>query len=267
MSSGGSIISTLGSNTLSLQNTKGNSAKVDSQKLQGAEAEITKTSDTDTVSTENINNRSTALSGILDGISQSLQTIEHSQASISKLNSLLRKGLEVAQGAQAKATPPDVAALASLRAQFSEILRQVSQAADEAGSGGTNLLKGGSVETSFGENARNNIETTGIDATPNGLGIDEPPFSSVENIAATIGQVVNALKTTDSFEKQLNEDADLIRTRQDFTKETLGTIENANESADTSEGANLLALKIGQQLRELDTSLASRDQQDLLKLF
>ncbi len=262
----GPIISTIGSGTLSLQNAKSASAKVDSQKVQSPETKAPARGDT--VSTEAVSSKAATLSGILDGISQSIQAIETTQKSAEKIFSLLKHGLNLAHQASQNIVPPNVSELSSLKVKFNNILRQISQAADGAGYRGTNLLKGDDLPTSFGENARNNILTQSIDASAEGLGIAETNFSSVESIDLANEQIGDAIKVLENFESSLREDLGLIKTRQDFTKETIGSIDDTAQSVDTDEGANLLALQIGQQLAQLgDKSLASTDQKDLLRLF
>lgn len=265
MSSSGSIISTLNSGTLSLQNATGNSAKVDSQKTADKTPEAPKTGDS--VSTENIDSKASTLSSILDGISNSLQTIENAQGSVSKVLTLIKQGIQIAQTADTKIDPPDIAALANLKAKFNAMLVTLNKTVEDADFKGANLLQGSAIETSFGENARNNIVTEGQDISSEGLGLAEAVFSDKQNIQDTLGQLALAEKQASEFLDKLSEDQNLIQTRQDFTKEALGALEDAGKTIDTDEGANLLALQIGQQLREFNASLASQDQQNLLRLF
>jgi len=266
VSSSGPINTSINSGTLSLQNTnKGASAKIDSSKS----AQEGKTvSSTDSVSTDKIDGRASTLNNILDGISQSLQIIEKSQGAAAKIYSLLREGAAIATEAQGKLDPPDLAALSSLKVKFNSLLLQVNQTAEEAGFKGVNLLQGDSLETSFGENSRSNVLTQGTDASAQGLGLYEATFSSAETTSRTLEQLNTAFSQLEAFEKSLAEDQSTIKTKQDFAQETIETFGGAQESVNTDEGANLLALKIGQQLSQLSQStLASRDQQDLLRLF
>ena len=267
--SSGPIISTIGSGTLSLQNAKGNSAKVDSEKVQ--ESEISSSSsaaDSDRVATKKTEGRATTLNTILDGISYSIQTIEKTQKSAEEIFNLLRQGLNFVRLASDQIVAPNMSELSSLKVQFNNILRQIDIAANEAVYRGVNLLKGDHLETSFGVNARNNIATKGLDASARGLGIADANFSSIDNIQQTTDQVTKAIKSLEDFIKYVGGDDNLIRTRQNFTKETIGSIDNAAKAIETDEGANLLALQIGQQLAQLgENSLASDDQKDLLRLF
>ena len=265
MSSGGSIISTLSSGTLSLQSAAGNSVKADPQKTNNASPEETKTGDS--VSTYNIDSKASTLSNILDGISSSLQTIESTQGSVSKILTLIKQGIHIAQVADTKIDPPDIAALANLKAKFNAILVTLNKSVDEADFKGANLLQGGAIETAFGENARNNIVTEGQDISTEGLAITEAVFSDKKSVQETLTQLDTAEKRVLDFLDKLSKDQNLIQTRQDFTKEALGALEDAGKTVDTDEGANLLALQIGQQLREFNASLASQDQQNLLRLF
>lgn len=264
----GSIISTIGSGTLSLQNTKGSSTKIDSQEQKALEASSSLSKDGDGVSTQKIEERAAVLNTILDGISQSIQTIEKTQKSAEKIFSLLRQGLNFARQASEQLVPPNMDTLSSLKVKFNNILRQIDMAADSAAYRGINLLKNDNLETSFGANARNNITTKGFDASARGLGIEDASFSNATTVQQATDQVTKAIKLLEDFTKYIGGDDNLIRTRQSFTKETIGSIDTASKAIDTDEGANLLALKIGQQLAQIgENSLASNDQKDLLRLF
>jgi flagellin-like hook-associated protein FlgL len=83
--------------------------------------------------------------------------------------------------------------------------------------------------------------------------------------------VREALVTVREFSASLATDLAIIQTRQDFTKETINTLEEGADKltlADPNEeGAKMLALQTRLQLGVTSLSLASQSQQSVLSLF
>jgi len=161
--------------------------------------------------------------------------------------------------------------LADLAADFNEIRTQINSIVQDANYRGTNLLGGDNLVTTFNEGGTSTLTTTGVDFSASGLGIAEGDFSSSTDIQASIDDVSAALASVRRFGNTIANDLSVIQTRQNFTSETINTLEAGRDDlvvADQNEeGANLLALQTRQQLGVTSLSLASQSQQAVLRLF
>jgi len=161
--------------------------------------------------------------------------------------------------------------LTDLAADFNEIRTQIDSIVQDANYRGTNLLGGDNLVTTFNEDGTSTLTTTGVDFTASGLGIAEADFTSATSIQTSIDDVEAALATVRRFGNTIANDLSIIQTRQQFTQETINTLEAGRDDlivADQNEeGANLLALQTRQQLGVTSLSLAAQSQQAVLRLF
>ena len=161
--------------------------------------------------------------------------------------------------------------LAELETRFTGTLEKLAQIVDKASVNGVNLLKGETLETSFDASGKNQLQTTGLDLTPEALEFRNPDFSTLEGVQDARIDVMNAMDIGTTLRHILSSDLILMQTRQEFSQETISTLTAGAENIPVAnlgdEAANLLALQLRQQLSETDTPLAAEGQQHLLKQF
>src|SRR5690606_28114569 len=134
-----------------------------------------------------------------------------------------------------------------------------------------NLLNGNNLITIFNEDSSNRLTTNGVDFTVNGLGIALGNFSDIASVQASLDDIFAARQEVRNFGSSIANDLAIIQTRQEFTFQTINTLESGRDDlvvADQNEeGANLLALQTRQALGITALSLASQSQQAVLQLF
>lgn len=158
-----------------------------------------------------------------------------------------------------------------LEEDYNNVRDQIDQLVEDASYRGVNLLNGDSLTTFFNEDRSNTLTTDGIDFTSLGLGLATGDFTNVDNIQDSIDQAQAALESVRRFGSSIANDLAIIQVRQDFTTQTINTLESGADDltvADANqEGANLLALQTRQQLGVTSLSLASQSEQSVLRLF
>jgi flagellin len=158
-------------------------------------------------------------------------------------------------------------------AQFDSIRSQIDQLASDANFNGTNLLNGGSLRVNFNEKSTSSLNVAGVTDTSAGLGIvaSVGTFQTDKDINDALTNLTNSLNTLRSQASVFASNADIVTTRQDFTKSLISALNAASDSltaADTNEeGANLLALQTRQSLSTTALTLASQSGQSVLQLF
>jgi flagellin len=157
--------------------------------------------------------------------------------------------------------------------QFDSIRSQIDQLATDTNFNGTNLLNGGSLKVSFNEKSTSSLNVAGVTDTSAGLGIaaSAGTFQTDKDINDALTNLTNSLTTLRSQAGIFASNADIVTTRQDFTKSLISALNAASDSltaADTNEeGANLLALQTRQSLSTTALTLASQAGQSVLQLF
>lgn len=161
--------------------------------------------------------------------------------------------------------------LDSLADDYNALRSQIDTLVQDASYRGVNLLNGDDLTTFFNENNTSRLTTSGATFTANGLGLTEASFRSSSEIELTATQARDALGAVRSFGSSLANNLSIIQTRQDFTEQTINTLQAGADDltvADQNEeGANLLALQTRQTLGVTSLSLASQSQQAVLRLF
>lgn len=162
-------------------------------------------------------------------------------------------------------------ALDSLAEDYNSLRAQVDRLVADASYRGVNLLNGDDLTTFFNENNTSRLTTEGVRFTSDGLGLTAATFRSEAEIELNATQARDALGSVRSFGSSLANNLSIIQTRQDFTEQTINTLEaGADEltvADQNEEGANLLALQTRQTLGVTSLSLASQSQQAVLRLF
>ncbi|MGH1455691.1 MAG: flagellin [Alphaproteobacteria bacterium] len=161
--------------------------------------------------------------------------------------------------------------LDALATDYNNLRSQIDTLVQDASYRGVNLLNGDDLTTFFNENNTSQLTTSGATFTSNGLGLTEASFRSSTEIELTNTQARTALSSVRSFGSSLANNLSIIQTRQDFTEQTINTLQAGADDltvADQNEeGANLLALQTRQTLGVTSLSLASQSQQAVLRLF
>ncbi len=161
--------------------------------------------------------------------------------------------------------------LDALATDYNNLRSQIDTLVQDASYRGVNLLNGDDLTTFFNENNTSQLTTSGATFTSDGLGLTEASFRSSTEIELTNTQARSALASVRSFGSTLANNLSIIQTRQDFTEQTINTLQAGADDltvADQNEeGANLLALQTRQTLGVTSLSLASQSQQAVLRLF
>ena len=226
---------------------------------------------------QGLDNRANDLSGLLDSMSNAINTIQAANNGITAITKLVQSAQALTS--QAKQTT-DSTTRTSLASQFDALLVQIGQLAGDAGFNGVNLLGGDDLTVNFNEDATSSTSITGVDytnanLTPLGIA-NSVNWSAANgvgntNIDVAVGDLTAALTTLRSESQTLGANLSTVQIRQDFTKATINTLQTGSSDltlADSNEeGANLLALQTRQQLSTTALSLAAQADQNVLRLF
>lgn len=163
---------------------------------------------------------------------------------------------------------------AAREAEFNDLLTQIDQLARDASFNGNNLLQSDNLTVIFNEDASSSLKITGVDFDSGGLGITAVAtnaFQTDTNIDTALSQLDTATTSLRSQASTFGSNLSVVETRQQFTKELTNVLETGAAGltlADTNEeGANMLALQTRQQLSTVALSLASQNDQSVLRLF
>lgn len=155
--------------------------------------------------------------------------------------------------------------------EFDTVLAQINSIVEDAQYRGVNLLLGDDLITDFNEERDNNLRTEGRDFSAEGLGIGTFDFNDLADIEIILDDLREARRVVREYGRTLVNDLSIIKTRQDFTRETINTLLAGSDDltvADANtEGANLLASQTRQFLGTTALGLAGISQQSILSLF
>jgi flagellin-like hook-associated protein FlgL len=228
---------------------------------------------------QGLDNRANDLSGLLDSMSNAINTIQAANNGITAITKLVQSAQALTS--QAKQTS-DTTTRDSLATQFDALLVQIGQLAGDADFNGVNLLGNDDLTVNFNEDATSSTSISGVDytnANASPLGIANAVNWSADmangvgndNIDDAVADLTAALTTLRSESQTLGANLSTVQIRQDFTKATINTLQTGSSDltlADSNEeGANLLALQTRQQLSTTALSLAAQADQNVLRLF
>jgi flagellin len=222
---------------------------------------------------QGLNNRANSLSGLLDTMSNGINTIQAANNGITSITKLVQSAEAlVSQAQQAN----NAETQASLSTQFDGLLTQIGQLAGDSGFNGVNLLAGNTLTVTLNESGSSTATVTGVDytnanAAPLSIASAANNWASAADITAASTDLNAALSTLQAESQTLSASLSTVQIRQDFTKSTINTLQTGAAAltlADSNqEGANLLALQTRQQLSSTALSLASQADQNVLRLF
>jgi len=226
---------------------------------------------------QGLDNRANDLSGLLDSMSNAINTIQAANNGITAITKLVQSAQALTS--QAKQTT-DSTTRDSLASQFDALLVQIGQLAGDSGFNGVNLLGNDDLTVNFNEDATSKTTISGVDytnANASPLGIaNSNSWSAANGVGNTniddaAADLTAALTTLRSESQTLGANLSTVQIRQDFTKATINTLQTGSSDltlADSNEeGANLLALQTRQQLSTTALSLAAQADQNVLRLF
>ena len=220
---------------------------------------------------QGLDNRANDLSGLLDSMSNAINTIQAANNGLSAITKLVQSAQSLVS--QARQTS-DTAAQNTLATQFDALLVQIGQLAGDSGFNGINLLGGDSLTVNFNEDATSKTTVTGVDYTNANATLSIANAGNWQTSSAldtASADLTAALTTLRSEAQTLSANLSTVQIRQDFTKATINTLQNGSAAltlADSNEeGANLLALQTRQQLSTTALSLSAQADQNVLRLF
>ena len=222
---------------------------------------------------QGLDNRANDLNGLLDSMSNAINTIQAGNNGITAITKLVQSAQALTS--QANQTT-DTAVRATLSSQFDALVTQIGQLAGDSGFNGVNLLGGDTLTVVLDETGNSSTTVTGVDytdatAAPLSIALSANSWATSGDISAASTNLSNALTSLRSESQTLSANLSTVQIRQDFTKATINTLQTGSSDltlADSNEeGANLLALQTRQQLSTTALSLASQADQNVLRLF
>ncbi len=240
---------------------------------------------------QGLNSRAGDLNDRLDGISNSLKTVEAADKGITGITKLVKNAQSIVS--QARNVP--AADRQKFIDQFNEIRTQITTLAKDSGFNGVNLLDGDNTDVVFNEKAgdeRAKLTLTGVaygtdDATTGVLGGIQvadattfadgsaatagPPAVAATGLFAVDEQLTTALNDLRDQAATFGSQLAIVQTRKDFTSELVNTLkagaDNLVNANNNEEAANLLTLQTRQQLSSQALALASQQEQSVLRLL
>ncbi|HEV2559634.1 MAG TPA: flagellin [Microvirga sp.] len=160
---------------------------------------------------------------------------------------------------------------ATLKSDLDGIVAQINELASDAGYNGVNLVTGDNLKVTFNETGKSKLDIAGKNLKADGLGINSLALATDANIESTLKSLKTASDTLRSQAATFGANLSVVQNRQDFTKAMIDTLNNGADeltNADTNqEAANLLSLQTRAQLANTALSMASQQDQGVLRLF
>jgi flagellin len=258
-------------NLLSLQNTAALFTQTSNRLATGKKVNSALDNPNSFFTAQSLQGRASDLSGLLDAMSNAVQTVKAANDGITAIQKLVDSAKALANQALQSS---DATTRADLATQFGSLLTQIDQLAGDSGFNGINLLGGDNLDVLFNEDGSSKLSITGVDDTvANDLAISGAANAWVANadVNAAIDDLNAATATLRSQAKTFGSNLSVVQTRQDFTKNVINTLQVGADNltlADTNEeGANLTALQTRQQISTIALSLANQANQQVLRLF
>ena len=222
---------------------------------------------------QSLDTRANNLNGLLDSMSNGVNTIQAANNGISSITKLVQSAQAlVSQAQQANNTTTQ----ATLAGQFDTLLTQIGQLAGDSGFNGVNLLGGNTLTINLDDTGNASITVVGVNytnanAAPLSIANSANNWASAADITASSTALSAALTSLQAESQTLSASLSTVQIRQDFTKSMINTLQKGSDDltlADSNEeGANLLALQTRQQLSSTALSLAAQADQNVLRLF
>jgi flagellin len=160
---------------------------------------------------------------------------------------------------------------ADLSRDLAGIMTQIDDLAKDASYNGVNLVTGDNLKVAFNETGKSKLEITGKNLDSTGLNLGSLALDTNANIETSLASLKTATDTLRSQSATFGANLSVVQNRQDFTKGMIDTLNNGSDQltlADPNEeGAKLLSLNTRAQLAGTALTLASQQDQAVLKLF
>ncbi len=222
---------------------------------------------------QGLDTRANNLNGLLDSMSNGVNTIQAANNGISAITKLVQSAQAlVSQAQQANNTTTQ----ATLSTQFDTLLVQIGQLAGDLSFNGVNLLGGNTLTINLDDTGNSSISVVGVNytnanAAPLSIANSVNNWAAASDITAASTALSAALTSLQAESQALSSTLSTVQIRQNFTKSMINTLKSGSDSltlADSNEeGANLLALQTRQQLSSTALSLAAQADQNVLRLF
>lgn len=265
-----SLTSGMRSNLISLQNTASLVTRSQERLSTGKKVNNALDNPTNFFTAQSHMQRASDLAGRKDGMGEAIQVVKAANQGITGITSLI----EAAKGLAQSARSADTTGRATLGSQYSQLMTQITNVANDSGYKGTNLLGSATLSVKFNENGSSSLAVTGFDGTATGLGANATATSSWSTdgaIDADVAKLDTALTTLRTQSSTMASNLSVINIRNDFTQ---GMINTLSEGADkltladmNEEGANMLMLQTRQQLGTTALSMSAQAAQSVLRLF
>lgn len=300
MSSGISLTSSTRSSLLSLQDASSLQATISERLSTGKKVNSALDNAVNFFTASSLNTRSNALNGLLDNMSNGVQTIQAASKGIDGMKKLVEQMQATVKQARQDTTYDSTDATTSkvrdnLKTQYLDLAKQLDKLGKDSGYNGVNLLNGEELNITFNErtgdaksdmtvalynddatpvaeavNATNlgiATETTGTYAAPTGAD-DFLDNADLDDLSDLLTTAVTTLQTKAST---LGSNLTVVQTRQDFTKQIINVLKEGSDNlvnADMNEeAANFTALQTRQSIAQQTLSLANQQQQGILQLL
>ena len=164
---------------------------------------------------------------------------------------------------------------ANLVAQYNNVIKQISNTAQDASFNGINLLNGDTLKLIFNETGKSTLSITGVTFDSNGLGLtslttgtDFLDSSSANKVLSLLSAASTSLRTEASA---LGSNLSIVQIRQDFNKNLINVLQTGSSNltlADPNElAADSQALSTRQSIAVSALALANQSQQSVLQLL
>jgi flagellin len=227
------------------------------------------------------NQRAEDLAARKDEMAESIQLITAANNGVESITDLIASAKSLATSALSGTTTSEIA---TLQAQYAEVLSQIDSLAGDSDYKGVNLLESTAVthEVKFDETGASKLTITGFDAASQGATLTLQTFATNAWVSAggtadkldinsAITKLDNARGALRTEAEKLATNLSTITIRQQFTSNLINTLEDGAAgltNADMNEeGANMLMLQTRQALGTTSLSLASQAAQSVLRLF
>jgi len=173
----------------------------------------------------------------------------------------------------AATTDSDKTTRVNYKNDYNDLKDQISKLAKDASYNGINLLAGDDLKVVFNEDGSSKLDISGVDVMDT-LGLTDltdEDFLDSSSIDAVISKLDTALGNLDGLSSKFGSQLSVVQTRQDFTKDMIGTLDdgaNLLTAADTNEeAANLATLQTRQSLIVSSLSISTSQEQNILQLL
>jgi len=213
------------------------------------------------------------LSTVKEDIGQAVSAVGATIVGVNAIEGLVSQARATALSAQGGT----VAERDAAAARFDEIRNQINNLAADVSYGGVNLISQtpDNLTVQVNETGGGTVTISGSASDSASLGIGDAAsnnsFASDADIANAVAQLDGAVSTLRSTASGLASDVGVLQVREDFTRNLTNTLQsgaaNLTDADINEEAANLLSLQVRSQLSLVSQSIASENDQAILRLF